>query len=388
MKKTAAFVCYCLLMTAFPQFCWTAEDPAASSHEQFWEHFSFSFRNLDYVQVQKPVKSFSLFDNPDNLTSYTFEADLRPDFKANFSRVDLIFKPRLDLSLNHWNEGRYDGETDEDADFYVNEWLLRLQPIDNFFVSYGRENLQWGPAMLLSPSNPFYTQNGRNQPKKEVPGADYARLVWVPDQRWTLSLIANTDEGRKPLADDFAKTYALKTDFLANDAYGSIILAKQETTDWRLGGFLSWNLSDAVIGYAEGSATHDHNQVLVGGSYTFADGGMISIEYFHNGFGSRKDDLLNVLQNYEEKNLRCLLVRENYLLLQYYKQDNLGRWTAMVRGVAGLDDHSSTLLGLYEYSVSQHLNLFATGTLYNGNNDDEFGFLLDYEAFAGVELAF
>jgi hypothetical protein len=47
----------------------------------------------------------------------------------------------------------------------------------NLYLSYGRENLQWGPSYLFSPSNPFFHDNGRSNPKKEIPGMDFARLV-------------------------------------------------------------------------------------------------------------------------------------------------------------------------------------------------------------------
>jgi hypothetical protein len=32
----------------------------------------------------------------------------------------------------------------------------RLRLTECLFVSYGRENLQWGPSALFSPSNPFF----------------------------------------------------------------------------------------------------------------------------------------------------------------------------------------------------------------------------------------
>ena len=32
---------------------------------------------------------------------------------------------------------------------FVNEWLLRLRLYEGCFLSYGRENLQWGPAYLF-----------------------------------------------------------------------------------------------------------------------------------------------------------------------------------------------------------------------------------------------
>ena len=66
---------------------------------------------------------------------------------------------------------------------------------ENLFVSYGRENLQWGPSFLFSPSNPFFQDNGRRNTYLEVPGMDFGRLVFIPASAWAISFIANTGEG-------------------------------------------------------------------------------------------------------------------------------------------------------------------------------------------------
>ena len=75
---------------------------------------------------------------------------------------------------------------------FVNEWFFRYRLTDRFFASYGRENLQWGPSFLISPSNPFIERNGKNNPYLEVPGLDYAKINWIVDSSWSAQLIANT----------------------------------------------------------------------------------------------------------------------------------------------------------------------------------------------------
>ena len=54
-----------------------------------------------------------------------------------------------------------DDTSESDTDAYINEWRLRFRVSDQFFLSLGRENLQWGPSLLLSPSNPFNSGNNR-----------------------------------------------------------------------------------------------------------------------------------------------------------------------------------------------------------------------------------
>ena len=302
--------------------------------------------------------------------------------------MDIIFKPRLELRWDRWEDGLKDGETETDEDMFVNEWLIRVHPVNPLFLSYGREDLQWGPSFLLSPSNPFYTDNGRDRPKTEVAGADYGRLVWVPNLQWTCSFVVNTDEGHKELLTTFEKTYAAKIDYLAEEAYFSIIISKQESYDSRLGGFLSWNINDASLLYSEGSGSDDEVEFLAGTSYTFMRGGTFAFEYFYNGDGTSDGSLAMELASLDASEARESLFRKNYLLVQYYDQDLMGLWNGLLRGTIGLDDESFSMFAHGEYNIGDHSQLFATGTIYSGDDESEFGSLLDYRAQVGIEFYF
>jgi hypothetical protein len=287
----------CLAVLSPPALGADPSDPGPEEKTAgtFADSIKVNFRNLTFGQSQWPEKPFFGDDNPFDLPSDSLESDFRLDLEARLPHLTLIFKPRWDLYWEQWESGRKQGKEQADEEAYVNEWLVRVQPLDDLFLSYGREDLQWGPAMMLSPSNPFFTGNGRNQPKREVPGADYARLLWAPDQNWTVSVIANTDEGRKEVYSGFEKTGAVKVDYLGERGYASLNLAKRESGDWRLGGFASWNLDESIILYAEGSGTDEGIEALAGGSYTFPDGGMATLEYFYNGCGDRSAGLLELL---------------------------------------------------------------------------------------------
>jgi hypothetical protein len=157
--------------------------------------FDYSLRILASGTSQDPASSSQ---NPDNgffqIPQYLADVELRPDFYLNYNILDLSVKPRFRLEWMQWEEGDREGDTDWDDDCFVNEWLARIRMTQNLFISYGRENLQWGPSYLFSPSNPFFRDNGRSNPKREVPGMGFARLVWLPAMSWTLSVIANLDK--------------------------------------------------------------------------------------------------------------------------------------------------------------------------------------------------
>lgn len=365
------------------------QEPHAGENSKIPNHFSIIFRNLTYGLVQKPVDSAINPDNRREVPSYTLESDFRPDFAFRPPRLDLLYKPRFDFSWERCEDGICDEQEESNMDYYVIEWLVRIEPFDSLFLSYGRENLQWGPSQLLSPSNPFYTDNGRNRPKMEVPGADYGRVVWSPNTRWTGSGIINTGEGRQENIEDFHSTYAVKIDYTLDRGYLSLIGALQEeTTDSHLGFFFSWNVNDALVVYTEESLREDEIEVLVGGSYTFINGSILTIEYFHNGSGNADDELLDILASGNSPDERLMLFRKNYLLLQYYYRDMFDRWNVLLRSTSNLDDQSATLLGLFEYNIGSNVQLFATGTLFAGDETDEFSSLLEYRAMIGLEFFF
>jgi hypothetical protein len=154
------------------------------------EHFSFDFRILTYGIIQEPSNSSQ---NPGNnflqLPHYLADLEIRPDLRLNIDPLELSVKPRMRLEYSIWREGDLKGKSEWINDWYINEWLARWKVLQNLFISYGRENLQWGPSFLFSPSNPFFQDNGRRNPYLEVPGMDFGRLVWIPESSWTISFM-------------------------------------------------------------------------------------------------------------------------------------------------------------------------------------------------------
>ena len=306
--------------------------------------FSGDLRVLTYGVAQNPVNSTQNPNNIVGLPSYVGNMEIRPDLRFNTNYLDAAFKPRLLLDYQYWKEGQRNGDTEWNDKWYVNEWLVRLKALDKIFLSYGRENLQWGPSFLYSPSNPFFFDNGRSNPYMEVPGMDFGRLVFVPHMLWTTSFIVNTDQGRNTLlgTDAFEKTYAVKIDYTGNQNYASLILSQKDSKD-TVGYFGGWTVSDALLLYSEGSMRKGSDAlypdlrkatlmkslletlipsysplgpvldryttlraaimgktrqddsdiypiVLVGSSYTFETIGTLSLEYMYNAPGYTKEE--------------------------------------------------------------------------------------------------
>ncbi len=404
------------------------------------EHVSFDLRAFTYGVIQEPAHSSQ---NPGNnflqIPRYLADLELRPDLRLNIDPVELSVKPRMRLEYSVWREGVRRGDSQWDDDWYINEWLARWKILQNLFVSYGRENLQWGPSFLFSPSNPFFQDNGRRNPYLEVPGMDFGRLVWIPEASWTLSFIANTDEGRNQPSgpDPFERAYAVKADYTGRENYGSLILSYREGSKISLGFFGGWTLSDAILLYTEGMITQgseglypksdrspfrasmqkvhedDHTikpVLLLGGSYTFETKGTLTLEYLYYGLGytdseaDRYDSLrrkaarvinssgslsaLGQMTLGQTANTGLRFLRKNYAMLQYTQSNIQNVIDLTLRWTQNLDDGSGQFTGLVTYYLGKHLELFSVGTAVAGGRNTEFKSILDYQWMVGVKYTF
>ena len=413
-----------------------AVDGKPSVIQTFKEGFSADLRILTYGIVQEPAKSSQ---NPDNnflqLPHYTADLEIRPDLRLDLNFLELSAKPRAKLEFRIWEEGLLSGDTQWKADWYVNEWLVRLKARENLFVSYGRENLQWGPSFLFSPSNPFFRDNGRSNPYVEVQGMEFGRLVFIPLSSWTISFIVNTDEGRNTLLgpDPFEKTYALKADYTGRENYASIILSDKDYKK-TLGFFGGWTISDAVLLYGEGSLTQGSNAlytqkdmsplgasmqkihqddtdlksiILAGSSYTLEASGTFSLEYAYNAPGYNSDEAetyyvlrrngatafntggmagaLGLMTLGQTINPGLRLLRKNYAMLQYSQSNIKNKIDLTLRWTQNLDDGSGQFLSLVSYSLGNHLELFSSGMINAGGENTEFGSILNYQLMFGLK---
>ncbi len=404
------------------------------------EGFDYTLRFLIHGTYQDVADSTQ---NPDNdfmqIPRYLADLDLRPDASLRFRRLDLSIKPRMTLEWMAWKDGSRKGDTDWEDDWFINEWLARIRIIESLFISYGRENLQWGPSNLYSPSNPFFLDNGRSNPRLEVPGMDFARLVWLPGIEWTISLIANLDEGRQELlSGEFNKTYALKLDYSGQEGYAGLILSYREKDRGRLGAFGGWTATDALLLYGEGAisrgtsalypvedithpfgasmqALYDESSspkgiVLVGGSYTLEAGPTITAEYLYYGLGYSGDqarayyclrekasyayNLLGPLWGLSRATLGQTVdpglrfLRRNYVMLQYGHNDLLNVFNVIFRWARNLDDGSGQFISIVDCSVGDHIQLFAIGGINSGRGDKEFSDILESHLMIGLEYTF
>lgn len=354
-------------------------------------------RNLTYTLFQKPSDTALALGFSSEYPENVIQNDLRVDLSWERGPVRINLKPRADLFWQSWSSGPRSGEEEASGDLYFYEWSGRVSLADNVLVEYGLVNLQWGPSFLLSPSNPFNSRNGESNPKLELPPAmDYGLVTWFPTQAWTVSLVANVDQGRASYPQDFRPTYALKLDYIFQDGYASLIASYRDEygrdfdqpAKARVGYYAGYNLTDRMLGYFEGSASERDYENLLGLSYTTQLGPTLGAEYFHNSSGSNAD-VRQLLLSPDEVDWREALFRKNYVLLQAYQRNLWGKFDYVLRWVTSPDDHSHSANVQLDLGVSDMVTLFTVATVNSGNDDgDELSAAREYQVMAGMEIAF
>ena len=385
---------------------------------------------INRIQIRGNILGYALINNVEDsdlnpfniigIPGQYFEGILRPDISLSFDeyRLWLACKPRASVNYTTWEDGVFQyKDSAGDSEAYVNEWQIKYGLSDSVFIVGGRENLQWGPSYVFSPSNPFLGDNGRNNPYLELPGLDYLRAVWIPSNVWSFSIIANVGEGRREGVETFRNTYAYKVDVTGYKKYASAIVSKREKNKPEIGFFGGITATDYLLFHLEGSYAleTDKLDMLVGGSYTLKDGSAFTLEYFYQGSGCTKepiercivseafyselqdrfedfdgtiDELIDEIEDLDLRFDTQTLMRKNYLMAQYIKPNIRDTLTLTARWIYDVDDTSSRVVGIGSWSIKDRLTFIFVGNLFAGETDTEFGSLLNHSFMLGATYSF
>jgi hypothetical protein len=417
-----------------------------SGLDSFWDEvidgLDFELRILGYETAQElsdsPANPGNILQIPDN----SFVLDVRPDFYLNYRKLRLMAKPRNTLSWSRFEEGSLIPTDEFEVDVFLNEWLAGMQMTESLFAAIGRENLQWGPSNLISPSNIFFRENGLRNPKVEIRGQGFSRIVWIPSTTWSVSGIANVSEGANEVIKDFEPAYALKIDYTGYRKFFSIIPSYREEDRGYLGAYAGWRATDGFLFYAEGlfskgtsalypvdtglttpggipiiglEATEDDSEsieieALAGVSYTFELGPTLAFEYFLNtpGYTDKQVEMAtdftqlfdlvlsflppNIIQEFIDIDplidLNLSRLRKHYINFVYQHTQIKNVFNIGLRYTYNLDANSSQLIPVMMYDLNDQVQLFVVGTHNFGPKDGEFRLFIDYGYFFGLQYTF
>ncbi len=372
--------------------------------------------------------------NSDNRIATLNEFDtglfIRPDLKYKKSNLTLWASPRLNSI--------YEDLTKEiDVEFYFQSLKAKIQVSEAFYIAGGRYLKQFGTSIFINPSNPFFLDPGRLNPKIEIRPMDFVELNIATKKNLDLTLIANLSKGETQIVFDdlffeFSNRYGLLVDYYGDSYNIGSIFSMTEDERYHLGIYGQKNLNDAVVIWLDSALEYNMNRFypveghetelipfemvngeenkelffsgLLGASYTFNFGPTLNLEYYYNGKGYDDEDAqryynmiassanfnFDVTRDLSDLNLGRAIntgmpyTRKNYVFSQFGENDVFGELSYNLRYFYSIDDQSSQLSSLIEWNALDNLEVFTVFLSNFGSRQSDFKRLLDYQLMVGL----
>lgn len=340
--------------------------------------------------------------NPNNqiarLPQASEVAELRAGFKVENETVRL--------------SGRFIGSTRElhngfsqssRREGYASLWQVRVRAAEGWNVAAGRDVLNWGPGQFRSPSSPFYFDNGRSDPMRELVGMDVVKLSWTPDMQRssTLARVVRSGYGAAQ-PDSWRNSWLAKFDTRGDEMAWGAVAAKAPHLGAFYGAHGQYTMSDELMLYGEfgssvlpvalgspadaaqpyviQSPSPRGNAALFGSSYTFENGQALSLEYLHDGHGYSKAEEAAYFERATTQfglplGLKPRLLGRDYFhaVWQANMMSELGYWRLMY--TRNLTDSGNEFAAYGETTVHPRLSIYALALLQQGGARQEAGAL-------------
>lgn len=353
--------------------------------------------------------------NPDNtvarLAQYSGTLELRLGLKYEDDALRLTARPIVLRDVTQLAAPSGDERATHD-EAYLSLWQARLKLAEAWHIAVGRDVLNWGPAQFRSPSSPYYFDNGRSDPQRELSGMDVAKLSWTPDRQTTVTMARVQDSGHQAQAPDpWRDSWLFKIDRRGADwAYGWVAAQANQRGAF-YGAHAQLTASDAWLIYGEiGSSPAPsaleltstdafsfatpaprRTTALIGAAYTREGGDTLTAEYLHDGRGYTRTQTAAYFNLATQQPAIALagqpplLGRDYaYLVWQSNLLDEAGFWRLMY--TRNLTDGSTQYAVYGESTVSPHLSVFAFAALPHGDARQEFSSLLRATLTLGVKF--
>ena len=336
--------------------------------------------------------------------------ELRLNVRAENETVRLTAR-----AIAAWRQTTDASGKEQRGDAYLSQWQVRVRAAEGWNVAAGREVLNWGAAQFRSPASPFYFDNGRRDPMRELVGMDTLKLSWTPDRQSSLSLAHIFGTGHRAVEPDaWRDSWLAKFDRRGDEWALGLVALKAPDAPVFYGAHGQSTLSDALLLYGEvGSSTHAlalqspaeskqpftlqatsprRTTALLGAAYTLESGQSLTAEYLHEGHGytaaeERAYFQRAITQPGVALGLAPHLLGRDYL--HFVWQSNLmaetGYWRLMLS--RNLTDRSNELAGYGETVLTGQLSAYALAVLPQGDARQEFSALLRRSLTLGLKIA-
>lgn len=337
-------------------------------------------------------------------------AELRLNFKAENDDVRLTARP---IGLLRETRNAFGAQQRNEG--YFSLWQVKVRAAEGWNVAAGREVLNWGPAQFRSPSSPFYFDNGRSDPLRELVGMDALKLSWTPDMQSSFNLARIVRSGYGAMQPDvWRESWLAKFDQRGGEwSYGAVAVKAPHMPAF-YGAHGQLTISDAVMLYGEvGSSARAYSlqssadvaqpftvvfpssrstTSLAGAAYTFESGKSLAAEYLHEGQGYTSAQESAYFQRAVALpgmalGLAPRLLGRDYLHMvwQSNMMGEIGYWRLMY--TRNITDGGNEVAGYGETVVSTRISIFALAVLPVGNARQEFSALFTRSVTAGLKFA-
>lgn len=369
--------------------------------------------------------------NPDNqvaqIPKNTFESDLRPTFNWELDNQRFKLDPRLITQVTE-AEYRDQKHRADKSEAFLNEASYQVN-IGDHLLAFGIQNYQWGPAEMLSPTNPifrfqfeqrslFFQQRGRN----------LIRWNWQVTPAWNMVTMVEVSKNGSELPKEDQKfspngLIKLERALSKSSDYIGVVAGKTPYQENFVGEYFAMNFTDEFSVYfdarhQQGSKNFypQNNPFLEfdereknGGIKTLANFGLrheavvdFRLEYIFNGVGLNssdweraKDALTTLGPNTSENFKRFYRGGRDDLQRQHYgyasvRIPDLGekdQYTLFLRHFHSIADSSSSTQFQMDRITADAFNLYFEASLFNGSKVSEFGSLLRHEVSAGLRYS-
>jgi hypothetical protein len=344
------------------------------------------------------------------LPQRTDVAELRLNFKAENETVRLTAR-----TINSTREMRNAFGTQSRNEGYASQWQVRVRAAESWNVAAGRDVLNWGAGQFRSPSSPFYFDNGRTDPMRELVGMDVMKLSWTPDMQssTTLARIVRSGYGAAE-PDAWRDSWLAKFDQRESALSYGLVAVKAPHLGAFYGAHGQYTMSDEVMLYGEfgssvlpvvlqspadaaqpyvvQSPSPRGNASLVGASYTLENGQSLMTEYLHDGHGYTREEESAYFQRATTTyglplGLMPRLLGRDYFhaVWQANMMSETGYWRLMY--TRNLTDNGNELAAYGETTATTHISIYALIVQPVGNARQETSALFRRSITAGVKIA-
>ena len=382
----------------------TAEE---SNWKTSWDGTLYGYANSMKLRDDSVLNPFNRIAQ---LPQRTNVAELRLNIKAENDTVRLTAR-----TINSTREMRNAFGKQSRNEGYASQWQVRVRAAESWNVAAGRDVLNWGAGQFRSPSSPFYFDNGRTDPMRELVGMDMMKLSWTPDMQssTTLARIVRSGYGAAQ-PDAWRDSWLAKFDQRESALSYGLVAVKAPHLGAFYGAHGQYTMSDEVMLYGEfgssvlpvvlqspvdaaqpyvvQSPSPRGNASLIGASYTLENGQSVMTEYLHDGHGYTREEESAYFQRATTTfglplGLMPRLLGRDYFhaVWQANMMSETGYWRLMY--TRNLTDNGNELAAYGETTATTHISIYALIVQPVGNARQESPALFRRSVTAGVKIA-